>query len=1087
MNRLVAWFAENSVASNLLMFLLLFGGIASLAFGLVRKESFPEVPPETISVSVLYPGATPEEIEESICVKLEESVEGLDDIDRLVSKASEGVGTVTIEIVDGADLRTVLDDVKAEVDAIDTFPEDAEQPIIKEAKIEEPVIAIAIRGRTDSRTLRVLTDELRDDLVALPPISKAEVEGSPPYEFSIEVEEEVLRRYGITFDAVTAAVRRSSINLPAGSVKTEGGEILFRSQTQAYTAGEFERIPVITAPDGAVITLGELGRVVHGFEETDQDSRLDGIPALIVQIYRVGRQNTTDIADAVHDFVLDAQEKLPEGIDVVVWDDRSTYLRERLELLGRNGLQGLLLVFLVLALFLKARLAFWVGIGLSAAILGAVWVLPMIDVSINFLSTFGFILVLGILVDDAIVVGENIEAHRDMGKSPSRSAIDGAREVMVPVSLAVITTGIAFSPMLRLPGQMGTFSATIAIVVIVAIAFSLIESLFILPSHLGHESHPHRQGGIKRFLADAFGETFAPLGKGWSRFQGLFTGFLSWLIERVYRPFLDRVIAQRYLVLACGFAFLLVTFGLIEGGWVKQSFFPPIEGNDVIAAVTLPEGVSVERALEVQELIERTGLEIQRDVEEEAGQQIVTHVRTSIGEQPGTRRSGPPQVVGPGESRVNLLEVHMQLISAEKRDVLASTIATEWRDRVGNAVPDAISMTFTSDQINAGAPINVELQGKELDSLIAAASALKEKVATYEGTFNIADDYRKGKRELELEVTPSGLALGLTQQDVARQVRQAFFGDEAQRVQVGKHNLKVYVRYPVDERLSLANLETMRIRLTDGSEVPFREVARASITRGPASINRIDRRRTIVVTADLNRSIANADDVVRDLKQAFLPGLVQKYPGVTYDFGGEQRRQSENWAGLQVGMFLSFFLMFGLLAVVFRSYLQPLIVLSAIPFGVAGAIWGHFFLGMNITFLSTVGILALSGVVVNDSLVMIDFVNRFRRNDGKSLLTAIREAGPRRFRPILLTSLTTCAGLTPILLEKSVQAAFVIPMAVSLAFGVGCTTIIVLVLVPAGYLVLEDIRGFLLGARDEEDDIDPRITVETPEEGAAPA
>ncbi len=1072
MNGLVGWFTRNGVAANLLMGILLIGGMLSLAFEM-RQESFPEVTPSNITVSVLYPGATPEEVEESICVKIEEAVQGVDDVKRIRSTASENMGVVDIEAVDGVDIRQVLDDVKVEVDAIDTFPEDAEKPIITQQKVMERVISVSLSGDFDQRTLKKIAESAREDLLALKGLTKVEVEGAPDYELSIEVEEEQLRRYRLSFDHVAAAVRAFSLNLPAGSVKTDAGEIVFRSNQQAYDKEDFQRIPVVTRPDGTRITVGDVATVVEGLAETDQDTRIDGRPALVLQAYRVGQQTTPEVAAAVLGYLDVLRSQYPDTLHVEEWENRGSDLEDRMDLLKRNGLIGLILVFVVLALFLRAGLAFWVAIGLSTAICGALWVLPWLGVSLNFLSSFGFILVLGILVDDAIVVAENIDSHRSFGKSPSRAAIDGTREVLLPVSLAVITTGFAFSPMLKLPGRIGEFTSTIAIVVIVSIAFSLIESLLILPSHLGHESEGKTARGLLPRAAARLKTRFAPIAVGWDRIQSVFSRGLQAVITRSYEPVLHFAIRRRYVATAAGLAFLIVTGGLIAGGWTKISFFPGIEGNQVIAAVKLPEGSNAEQTRRAVAVLEQTAEEVRRELEGENRGGIVRQIRTTVAEQPGVQTSKPPHdAAGPTQSRAHLGEVTMGLVSSEIRTARASDIAQLWRDKVGDRIPQAVELLFVSEQMNTGAPINVELSGDDTDEIEAAGKELLAVIATYPGTYNLADNYQEGKTEFEVLVSDSGLALGLTQRDIARQVRQAFYGEEAQRVQIGKDDVRVFVRYPADERRSLANLEAMRIRLPDGGEAAFSEVAQVRVGRGPASINRIDRRRTIVVTSDLNRSISNANEVVDDMRANHVPALEAAHPNVSFNFGGEQERQAESFSGLRVGMILAMFLMYALLAIVFKSYMQPFIVLSAIPFGIAGAFWAHFFLGMDVTFLSFIGILALMGVVVNDSLVLIDFVNRYRREHGHSVDEALKKAGPRRFRPIVLTSLTTFAGLTPILLEKSVQAAFVIPMAVSLAFGVAFGTVVILVLVPAFYVVAEDVRVVALGESVEHDAAD---------------
>ncbi|MCA8913212.1 MAG: efflux RND transporter permease subunit [Planctomycetes bacterium] len=1053
MTAFVAWFTRNHVAANLLMAMLVIGGLLTMPF--IRRTQFPDLDPETISVSVVYPGATPEEVEESIIIKIEEAVQGVDGVKRITSQANENVGSVVIEIQDGENIKDVTDDIKAEVDAITTFPEEAEEPVIREGKVQEIVESLIVTGNVDEHQLKALTDKLRDEVVALPQVTKAEVSEAREYEISIDVREDVLRRHGLTFDDIAGAVRRYSLNLPAGSVKTTGGEILLRSDSQAYNREEFDKIAVVSRTDGSELKIADLADVRETFEETDLASRLDGRPAMAINVYRVGAQDTLSIANAIKEWREKAQADLPPGVEIITSSDQSQNLNERLNLLFVNGLQGLLAVVLVLALFLRARLAFWVAAGLVTAVLGTVWLMPFLGMTVNFLSSFGFVLVLGILVDDAIVVAENVDTHQKEGKSPLRGAIDGTREVIMPVGLAVGTTAIAFSPMLQLPGRTGAFASAIAAVVILSLSVSLIESLLILPSHLSHKGRE-----MNWFLPNA-----------WRKVQGAFAAMLQWFIDKTYRPVLKRVIVWRWTVLATGLAFLLITAGLFVGGWMKVAFFPPIEGNDVSANVTLQEGVSIEKTREALKILEDSAEEIRKEVEGNKPGSVVKSIRATLGAHPFKDHSGPPIASGGGAGQGNIAEVHIELVSAEQREIAASEIRDMWRKKVGERILNPVELTFTSDQINVGAPINVELSGNDMNELEAAADDLKSHIAEYPGTYDIADDFREGKLEIVPTVTESGRALGLTQASLMQQVRGAFYGNEAQRVQIGKDEVKVFVRYPRDERESIQNLENMRVKLPTGREAAFSEVADYEITRGVSSIKRLDRRRTIVVTSSLNRSVANANEIADSLAEGYLPELAQKYPGVTWNYGGEQKRQAESFAGLRVGLALSLFLMFGLLAVAFKSYFQPAIVMIAIPFGVAGAIWAHLFLGMDLTFLSIVGLLALSGVVVNDSLVMIDFINRYRREHGHTVQEAVREAGPRRFRAILLTSMTTFAGLTPIMLEKSLQAAFLIPMAVSLAFGIAFATVVILVIVPAAYLAVEDV--LIVFRRLLKRDLDP--------------
>lgn len=1039
MTALVAWFTRNHVAANLVMAMLVIGGLMTLPS--IRRTAFPDLDPETISISVIYPGATAAEVEESIIIKIEEAVQGVDGVKRVTSRASENIGSVTVEIQDGEDIKDVTDDIKAEIDAITTFPDEAEEPVIREGKVQERVVTLLVTGNMDERDLRGLTDNLRDEIVALPQVTKADVSAAREYEISINVREGDLRRHGLTFNDITAAIQRYSLNLPAGSVSTEGGEILLRSNSQAYDREGFNDISVVSRADGSELKITDLAEVRETFEETDLETRVNGRPTMAINVFRVGTQDTLSIADAMQEFIKRKESELPPGVEIISTVDISGDLTERLNLLFINGIQGLLAVILVLALFLRARLAFWVAAGLVTAVLGTVWVMPFLGMTVNFLSSFGFVLVLGILVDDAIVVGENIDSHQKMGKTPLQGAIDGTREVVMPVGLAIATTSIAFSPMLQLPGRTGAFAAAIAAVVILSLAMSLVESLLILPSHLSH-----RPREANWFLPRA-----------WGKVQGLFAGAMDWVIENAYRPTLNWVIRWRWTVIGAGLGFLLLTGGLFFGGWVKVAFFPAIEGNDVSANLTLQEGVSIEETKRALAILEDTAEEIRSEVEGGKPGSVVKNIRATLGAQPFKSTSGPPIASGSGGGQGNVAEVHIELTSAEEREISANEIRDMWRKRVGERIRNAVVLTFSSDQINVGAPINVELSGNDMAELEDAAADLKDHIAEYNGTYDITDDYREGKLEITPFVTDSGRALGVTQALLIQQVRSAFYGSEAQRVQVGKDEIKVFVRYPRDERESIQNLENMRVRLPNGREAAFSEVAGYEIERGISSINRLDRQRTIVVTSNLNRSISNANEVADSLANGYLPQLAEKYPGVSWKYGGEQQRQAESFAGLRTGLALSLFLMFGLLAVAFKSYFQPAIVMWAIPFGVAGAVWAHLALGMDLTFLSIVGLLALSGVVVNDSLVMIDFINRYRREEGHTIVEAVREAGPRRFRAILLTSMTTFAGLTPIMLERSVQAAFLIPMAVSVAFGIAFATVVILVMVPATYLAVEDV------------------------------
>ncbi|MCG8606714.1 efflux RND transporter permease subunit [bacterium] len=1041
MNRAITWFVENRVVANLLMVVIIAAGLISLSQ--ITIEVFPEFDSDNVSVTVSYLGAAPEEVEEGVCIRIEEAIQDLEGIKKIRSTASEGAGRVLVEVKAGYDTRKLLDDIKARIDGINTFPEETEKPVIQEILLRFQVINVAISGNADERSLKLLGERVREDLLAIPEISQVDLSATRPYEISIEVAEEALRRYGLTFDEVAQAVRRTSLDLPGGSIRTSGGQISLRTKGQAYRGEEFDKLILRSFADGTRLRLGNVASIRDGFAETDQSARFDGEPCVLVQVFRVGDESALEVAAAVKKYVSEMQASMPEGIQLTTWQDDTLILRDRLNLLLRNGRAGFFLVFLCLALFLRLRLSWWVVVGMVISFFGAFWVMPGFDVSINLLSLFAFILVLGIVVDDAIVVGENIYKHLENGKSSLRAAIEGTKEVAMPVAFAVMTTVAAFSPLLNVPGRMGKFMKVIPIIVIATLVFSLIESLFILPAHLSHVGLPSARASNRG------------LRNRWRRFQEAFASSLRDFAQNHYRRFLDLALTWRYTSVAVGVGTLLLTLGMVGGGWVKFNFFPDVEADNTVALLTMPAGTSVEVTSETVERLEKSAIQL-RDELSAQGVEAIGHILASVGEQPFRVRQSidPTSLLGTGGAHLG--EVNLQLVSAERREITASELAKRWRQLTGE-VPEAEELVFSTAILSAGDPINIQLSGTNYEELRRASEALKSRIAKYSGIFDINDSFREGMKEIKLEITPQAEALGLTLSDLARQVRQAFYGEEAQRIQRGRDDIRVMVRYPEASRKSLKDLENMRVRLPDNAEVPFSVAGKAVEGRGYASIARTDRRRTINITADLDLNQANANEIIADITQNVMPGLLAEFPGIRYSLEGEQSEQQETLAGLGRGLFFALLLIFVLLAMPFRSYLQPLIVMSAIPFGLVGAVWGHIIMGKNLTILSGFGIVALTGVVVNDSLVMVDFVNRARKR-GLPLLEAIKEAGVSRFRPILLTSLTTFAGLTPLLLEKSLQAQFLIPMAISLAFGVVFATVITLIIVPCLYWILEDLR-----------------------------
>jgi len=874
-----------------------------------------------------------------------------------------------------------------------------------------------------------------------------------------------MRRHGLSFDQVAAAVRRSSLDLPGGSIKADSGEILLRAKGQAYAGDDFEKIALVSRADGSRLVLGDVATIVDGFAESDKAARFDGLPAVYVDVGRVGDQKSLSISSKVRAYLEEAEARMPEGIRLTPWNDESTVLADRLGTMVRNARGGFLLVVLILSLFLRLRLALWVSLGIPISFLGAVAVMPSLDLTVNFVSLLGFIVVLGIVVDDAIVVGENVYTHQQKTKNKLRGAIEGTQSIVVPVTFGVLTTVAAFAPLLFLPGPMGRMTRYVPMVVIACLLFSLFESMFVLPSHLS--------GGKKPL--DAAPTT--TISKGWRRFQDRIARGLKTLIEDRYQPALRWALEWRYLTVSVAVAMLMVTAGVITAGFLKFVFIQQVAGDFIIAQVTMTQGTPshvTARALErMENALEQVRAETDGARQERLGPDTVfpsvfEHVAISLGEQPFG--SGGSPMGSNGASAAHVGEFQVQVAEDDDRDVAVAELVKAWRDRVGE-IAGAVELTFRSDLISSGPAIEIELSGHDLQQLRDAADVVRQELVTYDGVFDVTDTFRGGKQELEYQIRPSAEALGLTLSDLARQLRQAFHGEAVQTVQRDRDEVDVVVRYPASERRSLTDVQQMRIRGPDGSEVPFARVAHAELGIGFSAIQHVDRRRFVSVTADVDQAVANTNEIVTALKKGQLDETLADFHGVHFSFEGRQADQREFLNAQMIGMAASLFVIYALLAVPLGSYLQPFIIMSAIPFGFVGAAWGHVFLGFPLTMYSVIGLVALAGVVVNASLVFVDKVNKFV-DEGRPLEHAVVEAGAARFRPILLTSLTTFAGLSPMMLEESLQAQFMIPMAISIAYGVIFSSFITLFLVPCSYLVLEDLLR--LRKRGPEPQPEPR-------------
>ena len=1104
MNGAIRWMAHNHVAANLLMMVFIVGGLVMARS--VKQEVFPEVSLDRIQVSVPYPGAAPEEVEDGIVLKVEESLTEVDGIKEIQAEASEGMAAVTATVREGEDPDLVLQDIKNAVDRITTLPEDAEEPVISKLLNRREVISVVVYGDLSARALREQAERIRDDLLEEPGITQVDLSGVRPYEISIEVPEENLRRYGLTLDQVAERIRRASLDLPGGAVKTAGGEVLLRTKERRYHGPEYADIVVVSHPDGSEVRVGDIARVVDGFAETDELARFDGRPAAMVQVYRVGDQKPTEISEAVQGYVARRQAALPPTVHLATWNDSSELLASRMHLLLKNACYGLALVLVILGLFLEIRLALWVMLGIPISFLGALFLMPGIDLSINMISLFAFIMALGIVVDDAIVVGESIYEHRQrawippqeslrapangrgswparkseptgdlagrrglgrghgqetrtvegaqqipgeesrLGKPYLHAAIDGVLEVAQPVVFSVLTTVVAFLPLLFVQGMLGKFIKVIPAVVIAILTVSLIESLFVLPSHLAL--------GRRLQMSDGVLGGLDRLRRGVGiRLQQFVTG--------PYQRFLALALHYRYATLAAALAVLMLCVGTVRGGLIKFVFMPEVEGDVISASLEMPLGTPVEETDRVQQRIVRAAQEVVAEYDRTlpAGESILRHIYALVG---STIAGGHGPQGGATTSAAHLCDITMFLVGSEERDISSAEITRRWRERVGE-VPGIESLTFQSDMVRFGANIDVRLEHEDYATLTRATERVKAALAEYPGVGDIADDDTLGKRELKIRLRPEARTLGVTETELGRQVRAAFYGAEALRLQRGRNEVKVMVRYPEVDRRSLWDLENLRIRTLDGGELPLGRAAQVTEGQGFSQIHRFDRKRVVDVTASVNKHTANPGEILDDLKTGVLAQLAADYPGLTFNMEGEEKERRESMGSMGRGFQLALFGIYALLAIPFRSYVQPAIVMAAIPFGAVGAILGHLIMGYNLSMLSMFGMVALSGVVVNDSLLLIDRANQNRR-DGTAAGQAILDAAVRRFRPILLTSLTTFFGLAPMILETSVQARFLIPMAISLGFGILFATAITLLLIPALYLVVEDLHD-LFGVR----------------------
>ena len=1018
----ISWMAGHSVASNLLMLLCLVGGF--LMFGNIRQEVFPDLTLDIVTVTVPYPGASPEEVERGIVLAIEEAVRGLDGVKEITSTAREGSGSVQIELLEGEDIQKLAQDIQNEVDRITSLPEDSEEPRIVIASRRRGTISLALYGDIDQRVLHEIAEQVRDELLQLPDITQIDLSGVPSLEISIEVPQENLRRYNLTISQISQIIAQSAIEVPGGGVKTAGGEILVRMKERRDYGRDFATLPIITTEDGTQILLEDIATIKDGFEDTDYYATYNNKPAVMLDIYRVGEQAPIEVANQVLGYIEENKSALPDGVEISVLNDRSKVYRQRLTLLVKNGMTGLVLVLIVLGLFLELRLAFWVMLGIPISFLGSFLLLPAADVSINMVSMFAYIIAIGIVVDDAIVVGENVYYLHQKGMPFMQAAVKGAKEVAMPVTFSILTNIVAFMPLYFMPGTMGRVFYMIPVVVSIVFLISLIESLFILPAHLGHQKDRQRKGF---FL--------------WlhNRQQAFGRKFTHW-VNDYYNPCLNIALRFRYLVISAGFSILIIAICYAASGRMGFSLFPTVESDYSQVSVTLPYGAPVELTEAISDRLYKAARKV---VDEDGRQELVEGIFSEIG------RDGSHTL----RTRVYLADPHI-------REKIMSTeeFTNRWRENTG-AIVGADRVRFEADAggPGSGAAATVELSHRDIDVLDAASAELAEELADFPRVSDIDSGYQQGKQQIDFTVTAEGKSLGLTASTIARQVRNAFYGAEAFRQQRGRNEIKVMVRLPKEERISEYDIDNLIIRNAAGKEIMLREAAQATKGRAYTTIDRREGRRIVNVSANVTPR-DRAGEVLAHLRLDALPRLTEKYRGLSYSFEGRQADQRESLASLKTGFTFAMLIVFALLAIPFRSYLQPLIVMTSIPFGIVGAILGHIIMGFSISFVSMLGIVALSGVVVNDALILIDFANRRRKQFKENSHDAVLASATQRFRPIILTTLTTFGGLIPIIFETDRSARFLIPMAISLGFGVVFATAITLLLVPCLYMVVEDIK-----------------------------
>ena len=1044
----IAWFAYNSVAANLLMVLIISVGIAS-AINL-KKNIFPDFKLDIIQITVVYPGASPADIETSINQKIEDAVDSIAGIKAVRSTASEGFASINLEIDSGFNFNELLDEVKIQVEAIRTLPANAEKPQVTRFKITENVIFVTIYGDQNKFDLQFKAGEFRESLLELPAVNRVDILGDQDMIVAIEISEQTLREYELTFDEIAAQLRGSSVDISAGSIKSSKGDILLRTKGQAWNAQDFNQIVVREFPDGTQIRLSDIAKVREIFENEHSVSSFDQKQAVNLMVVSEGEGSDIKTAEEVKTWIDQQQQHLPKGMELSYWGDVSFYLKGRLNMMMENMAIGAFLVFLMLTIFLRLHIAFWVMVGIPISFLGALALMALgpIPVSINIISLFAFILVLGVVVDDAIIIGES--AYEEMCKKghTTESVVAGVKRVVVPASFGVLTTIAAFAPILTVSGVMAPFFQAIAMVVIWCLVFSLIESKLILPAHLAHSKNKNITPEKKQKYS-------------LRNLQDYVASKLNHFIENFYAPALTRALKARYTTISIFIGFMIITVGAMKGDLIKVALFPNVPSDFIEIDLVMNSGS--DEKLRNKNLAAIVDAIV--SIDDEYRQDQASKTGSTPSEQTGIVKHSI--VFSNGDTAG---EVIVELSKAESRSINAYEFTDMLRERVGE-LPNTKLLTYSAGtNAGGGKPVNFRLSSDDPEILNIAAEELEAHLKNLPGLFDIDNQAESGAEEIIIALLPGAQAMGMNLNSVGRQVRQGFYGEEIERFLRGNNELKVLLRYPENERDTLGDLESIRVRSTTGMEIPLEEVATLKRNKSFNTIQRIDGERSISVSADIDTKIAEPDKVIKNLENNYLPTLTAKYPELTYAKDGASLEEEKMGKQIANALLLALFLVYALIAIPLKSYVQPLIIMSIIPFGLIGAVFGHIVQGLNISLLSIYGIIALSGVLVNDSLILVDFINR-NYSQGKDLVASVIDAGKARFRAIFLTSITTFLGLAPILFEKELQAQFVIPMATSLGFGILFATGITLFLIPALYVVLNDMSIFFKKVIDRFKDL----------------